>query len=96
MKIERIEINNIKRKAGVYFIFNSSLELIYIGKTQDLRQRMQMHTSPNVKLRQIPIGEAFYYSFLFLASESERRFIENILIYIHRPRYNLNYENLAY
>ena len=36
MIIKRIELDNVEREPGVYFIYNINLELIYIGKTKNI------------------------------------------------------------
>jgi excinuclease UvrABC nuclease subunit len=92
-KIDR----NITRKKGVYLLFNSSLELIYIGKASNIRNRILQHITDNPNSRigtsrhengittKIPFGEVYYYSIIETENPDLK---ELILIEIFKPKYN--------
>lgn len=65
MKINKIELikenlkypnkpllpDNIKQDSGVYLLYDNKLNLIYIGKTSQLRTRLLAHISPRIHNR---------------------------------------------
>ncbi len=74
---------NITRKAGVYFLFNSELELIYIGKSKNIRQRLVQHCSDN----SIKIGTYDYPNGSTPCDKGEVCYFSNIF----DTKYNLKY-----
>jgi excinuclease UvrABC nuclease subunit len=95
----RVIDKDIPQDSGVYLLFDSNLELIYIGKSDNIRRRILQHTSNKSKrykddddygyLTKIPLGEAIYYSYVKVDDSSQRECYEKILISIFKPRYNL-------
>lgn len=101
MIINKFDINKILRISGIYFLFNKNLELLYIGKSKDVRTRIQQHTTNNDDNRLtfknkkqnyitcIPKNEVKYYSIIEIQDEQQRTINELILINILRPRFNM-------
>jgi len=111
MKIIKIELtdkvyeNNfaiidrtITKKAGIYFLFNKDMELIYIGKAKNIRCRLVQHCSDK-SIRygeyEYPAGvtpcdkkEVAYFSCIEIEDESERDLKELILLNIIKTKYN--------
>lgn len=46
-KLDITKIENIPEEPGVYYFYNENDDLIYIGKSQNLRQRISTHLSNN-------------------------------------------------
>lgn len=89
----------IPNKPGLYFLFDNEMELIYIGKTKCLRQRLVQHCSNKaIKFGEYENypgttycekGEVTYFSFIEIESKSERYLKELILLNIIKTKYNL-------
>ena len=87
---------------GIYFLYDKELNLIYIGKTSNLRQRLLAHISPRNNSRKeesdkydfygyssiLPLGIVKYYSFIEIEDVKERTLRELILIQLLNPKYN--------
>lgn len=86
-------------KGGIYILFNKKLEIIYIGKTNNIRHRIQQHCSlkssralnqeDKVYLTRVPYGEVEYYLSIKINSELDKSMYEMILINLFKPKYNL-------
>jgi len=94
----------ITQKGGIYFLFDKDLELIYIGKAKNIRQRLVQHCS-NKSTRwgeyEYPFGvtpckkgEVVYFSYIEIENEKERKIQELILLSIIETKYNLKDFNL--
>lgn len=99
MKLRECNLIKIPKLAGVYLLFNSDRELIYIGMSINIRHRIGQHCSVNSTRENeqnngvgvvtcIPCGEISYYDYIEESSEFSRKFIEANLIYFLRPKYN--------
>ena len=83
----------LNKKKGVYFLFNKDKELLYIGRTKDVRHRIGGHLYNNEK-REPPwnirkIKEKIrYYGLIKVNDEDERGYKEQLLISYLRPPYN--------
>jgi excinuclease UvrABC nuclease subunit len=102
-KNEKLLDDSIKNEAGIYFLFNHKKELIYIGQTKMLRQRLLIHLSPRTKGRKsfhtlnlnedyyntcLPLDSVKYYSLIPVDNKEEREVFEHILIFILKPKFN--------
>jgi len=93
---------SITLDSGIYFLYDSKLKLIYIGRSKNIRQRILQHVSEGTTNRyvagqeylslfyssKLPIGIVKYFSFIKIKREDERRLKEILLINIFKPRYN--------
>jgi len=96
---------SIPNFSGIYFIYNLKLELIYIGKTKHLRNRILQHIGEKTIRKgdgsryaelgfivsKIPFGESKYYSYIKIDNEEEKVLRELILINILKPKYNYKF-----
>lgn len=90
--------NKITKKGGIYFIYNENLELIYIGKTKSIRQRLVQHFSDKSirwgefenypGITPLEKNEAKYYSYIEIENEEERNLKEVLLVSIIKTKYN--------
>jgi len=76
---------NLPDKSGVYFLFNHSQKLIYIGKANDIRARIAGHFSNSKKkaFGSMPLEEIYHISYIltedrFEAGKLEANYIKNI------------------
>ena len=110
-KVERLKPNkdnnyakldkSITTMPGVYLLFDKNLELLYIGKAKNIRNRILQHTmDKNNRLSEdnkyysgsivsyLEADEIYYYSAIEIKSERERNVSEAILINLLNPVYN--------
>lgn len=78
---------------GVYFIYNESGQLIYIGKAKNLRRRLGQYKNAkrrrkHAKMRSI-VAEAQRIEFKTLATDLDACLEETRLIQEHRPKWNV-------
>jgi excinuclease UvrABC nuclease subunit len=79
------------KKEGVYFIFNINNELIYIGKTNNIQQRLASHFCTREGTSQISDKtEICMASYILLDDyKYNTQGVEQIYIGIYKPKYNL-------
>ncbi len=84
----------ITNKTAVYFIFNRNKKLIYVGQTNYLRIRLWGHFCSINNREQhsnIPIGKAFYFSYLDIDKPDKLYLFEKFYVYHYKPIYNFPY-----
>ncbi len=95
---DRIEnqIETLPHRAGVYLMRDVDGDIIYVGKTVDLRNRVRsyFHTSAQAhpKTRAL-VSELDDVEFIVTDSELEALILEANLIKRHRPRYNVRFKD---
>lgn len=81
-------IKDIPNEVGVYFIYNSNNELIYIGKSIHLKKRLIQHFK-SAEYRELKIQkEVFRIDYDLLGDETIALLHESDLIKLHLPKYN--------
>ena len=92
----RNQIEALPHRPGVYLMHDVEEEIIYIGKTVDLRNRVRsyFHASAQkqTKVRAI-VSEVADLEFIVTDSELEALILEANLIKKHRPRYNVRFKD---
>lgn len=85
--LKRIE--DIKEQGGgIYFIYNQQKELMYIGQTVNIQQRLMQHTGNWTS--KIDIQHNFYYAdYILIKSKKERMLAELRLINMLQPKLNI-------
>lgn len=85
------ELKKLPKLPGVYMMFNSKDEIIYIGKAISLKNRVRQYfqssTNKSDKIKQM-ISKISRFEYIITDSELEALILENNLIKEHRPRYN--------
>jgi DNA polymerase-3 subunit epsilon len=82
-------IENLPSKTGVYFFYDENNQLIYIGKSKNIRTRVEQHlrnTSTEKGLRMLQ--EITRVDFELTGSEIIALLRESNLVKHHKPRYN--------
>jgi len=87
-KINKLpKIKRSYKNKGVYLLYDSDEELIYIGQSADIRQRLSQHNNKSW----------VYYKVIEVKNYLQRLKIEEYLINKFKPEYNLsnnsNYQN---
>jgi excinuclease ABC subunit C len=90
------QVDSLPHRPGVYLMHDVNDEVIYIGKTVDLRNRVRsyFHASAqeHPKTRALA-GEIDELEFIVTDSELEALILEANLIKKHRPRYNVRFKD---
>lgn len=77
---------------GVYIMMDASGEVIYVGKSRALRNRVSQYfnnlASHNSKTRAM-VSQIDHFDYILADSEFEALVLENSLIKRHKPRYNI-------
>ncbi|MDD4772452.1 MAG: excinuclease ABC subunit UvrC [Eubacteriales bacterium] len=77
---------------GVYLMKNKSGNIIYVGKSKVLRQRVSQYFQENPKhdIKTQKMIEAVYdFDYMITDSEIEALALENRLIKLHKPKFNI-------
>lgn len=77
---------------GIYIMHGASGEVIYVGKSKALKNRVMSYfqnpAKHNVKTMRL-VSQIKDFECIFTNSESEALILENELIKLHKPRYNI-------
>lgn len=76
-----------QRIAGIYFIYNSKKELLYLGIASDLRKRIIQHFNGGANTEAIS-DEFKYFSVIYEEDPFLREWFESYLIKTINPPYN--------
>lgn len=87
-------INTIKRSPrspGVYIMKSGKVDILYIGKAQNLRERLQSYLEISRKGNRIKnlISKTVSIEWIITANETDAFILENTLIKLHKPYYNI-------
>jgi len=87
--IDLISIDELPQKVGVYKLFDEDNQLIYIGKSKNIKKRVEQHltnfkANKNGEMRKAICRAEFIVS----GSELIALLLESKLIKQHRPKYN--------
>jgi excinuclease ABC subunit C len=90
------QVGSLPHRSGVYLMHDVDGDVIYVGKTVDLRNRVRsyFHASAqtNPKTRAL-VAEIDDLEFIVTDSELEALILEANLIKKHRPRYNVRFKD---
>lgn len=85
---ERINYDRLPARAGVYLFKGRSGEVLYVGKSINVRERVKAHTAARGGKGESMILEARGLESIPVASELEALLLEAALIKRHLPKYN--------
>lgn len=82
-------ISSLPEKTGIYYLLNDQEQVIYIGKSKNIRKRVMTHLSNNGSRRSIEMKENIVrVDYELTGSELIALLIESAEIKKHVPRYN--------
>ena len=82
-------LDNIPEETGVYYFLNDRHQVIYIGKSKNIRQRIMSHLSNNASRRSIELKESIaQIEYELTGSELVALLVESSEIKKHSPHYN--------
>ena len=90
--LNRESFESLPHAIGVYYFYNSKGEILYIGKSLDIKKRVTQHFHPNLKRRKdIELKNLVArIEFLVLPHELAALVYECMEIKKHYPRYNVS------
>lgn len=88
--ISRQKFDALPRAQGVYFFYDQSGKVIYVGKAVDLKDRVGQHFSGNThtKTRTMFLSNIYDVTYVETGNELISLLLENEAIKKHYPRYN--------
>ncbi|MCL2355809.1 MAG: excinuclease ABC subunit UvrC [Defluviitaleaceae bacterium] len=85
------ELKKLPARPGVYIMKDSENTVIYVGKAKNLHNRVRHYfqkTVPDVKTAQLA-KKITHFEYVVTDTENEAFILENNLIKLHRPKYNI-------
>lgn len=85
-------LTTLPHSAGVYQFFNAKWDIIYIGKSKNLKSRVNSYFSGQQKLnfaKKKMIGYITDIKYIVTNNETESLLLENDLVKEHQPKYNI-------
>lgn len=91
----RLKIENAPRSSGVYIMKDSQDAVLYVGKSKDLKSRINAYFSGTDSRFMIPflVSRIRDVDFIVTETEKESLILENQLIKKYRPRYNVDFRD---
>ncbi len=86
---------NLESKPGVYLMLSASKDIIYIGKSKNLKSRVASYFSNSPKTRKISklVSQICDIDIMRTNTELEALILEHNLIKQHRPKYNVIFKD---
>ena len=85
------ELKKLPHRPGVYIMRDANDVIIYVGKANNLHNRVRSYfqkSNNNVKTQQLA-RRVSHFEYLVTDNENEAFILENNLIKLHRPKYNI-------
>lgn len=79
-----VNVNDLPTKSGVYLLKNKQGQILYIGKSIDIKNRVKTHLTHNAWA-----AKTIKADYVLTASEPEALIKESLLIKKYQPRYNI-------
>lgn len=87
----RLKANLLPNKPGCYLMKNSDQQIIYVGKSLSLKNRVTTYfnqSAKSIKTQRL-VREILDFDFMVAATEAESLVLENTLIKKYMPKYNI-------
>ncbi len=86
------EIKFLPNKAGCYLFNNEKKEILYVGKAKNIKKRVNSYFTKkdHDKKTTLLVSKIKYIDFIVTKSESEAFLLENNLIKLHYPKFNID------
>ncbi len=89
IKITKDQIENLPKEVGVYFFYDKKRKLLYIGKANNLKERVKNHFNQPSYRDNLFIKEVEKIGYTLLSSEIEALILESQLIKKLQPKFNV-------
>ena len=84
--------DELPRKPGIYIMKDKNEEIIYVGKSKSLRNRVKSYFQKNLDRPKTQVLMSHFNSLEYIVTNTEKEalILEANLIKKHRPRYNIS------
>ena len=84
--------NELPRKPGIYIMKDRNEEIIYVGKSKSLRNRVKSYFQKNLDRPKTQVLMSHFNSLEYIVTNTEKEalILEANLIKKHKPRYNIS------
>ncbi len=91
MKIVEEKLKMLPDLPGVYIMYNSDRQVIYVGKAKNLKNRVRQYFFNGVKTEKVMamVSHVADFEYVIVNSEIDALSLENNLIKKHKPKYNI-------
>jgi excinuclease ABC subunit C len=86
------QLTQLPNEPGIYKYFDSSNQLLYVGKAKNIKKRVTNYFQPSERLdrkTQALVSQIHAIEYNIVNSEYEALLLENNLIKSHQPKYNI-------
>jgi len=95
--LSKSKISKLPDKAGIYFFYDESGELLYIGKSKNIHSRVMQHLNNNTSKRAMEMREKISdIDFELCGNELIALLLESDMIKHHHPPYNKAQRRTSY
>lgn len=86
------ELQKLPNLPGVYIMYNSENEIIYVGKSKSLKNRVRSYFVKNHTNKKVEalVSQIYRFEYIIVNNETESLVLEANLIKKNRPKYNIN------
>ena len=86
-----IQLSTIPNEPGVYQFYDSSGQILYVGKAKNLKKRVSSYFTKNQDTgkTRVLVKKTFSIKHIVVPTESDALLLENNLIKKYKPRYNV-------
>ncbi|MDR2840268.1 MAG: excinuclease ABC subunit UvrC [Paludibacter sp.] len=86
-----LQLSTLPESPGVYQYFNTKDEIIYVGKAKNLKKRVNSYFGKIHEYQKVNVlvKNIAYLKYIVVASETDALLLENNLIKLYQPRYNV-------
>ncbi len=86
--LEKEEYEKLPKTAGVYYLLGEHLEILYVGKAKNIKQRITTHFTEKSRKKSELLRKIFHVSFTETGNELVALLLESDEIKKHFPPYN--------
>ena len=83
------KIKLLPEKVGVYFFLDKNENMLYVGKSKNIKKRVGFYFNKKTKKNNLIISGSCFVDYILVESEEDALFLENSLIKKHQPKYNV-------
>lgn len=86
------ELKKLPDLPGVYIMYNSNNEIIYVGKSKSLKNRVRSYFVKNHINKKVEalVSQIYRFEYIIVNNETESLVLEANLIKKNKPKYNIN------
>jgi len=79
----------LPEKIGVYFFLDKKKNILYVGKSKNIKKRVSYYFNKKEKKNNLIISSACFVDYILVPCEEDALFLENSFIKKHQPKYNI-------